>query len=129
MIEPSRRRLSETGDDSTEMVAVDAATAALLDAAALVVGTPNQPRSLGAEVMVWSTIESLGEWSRISLPGTVLAAELFLVNHGGDTALGIDYAAPPPRGCAEAECAPTTADASQASPPVLAPLHLSNPSR
>ena len=96
MIEPSRRRLSEGGDDSTEMVAVDAATAALLDAAALVVGTPNQPRSLGAEVMVWSTIESLGEWSRISLPGTVLAAELFLVNHGGNTVGGIDFAAPPP---------------------------------
>ena len=40
-----------------------------------------------------------------------ILAELFLVNHGGDTLGGIDYAAPPPLACNDTACAPGDGDA------------------
>ena len=117
------RRLEETGllperlqpqqhhrglQDPSDILAVET-TDRLVALAAQVVGTSSeQMRSLDASVATWATIPGLGEWSRIHLPGVVIAAELFLVNFGGaDSAGGIDYERPPAAGCADEACAPS----------------------
>ena len=64
-------------------------------------------RHMRAVAQRWASLPS-GEWSRVHLPGTLLAMELFLVNvaPGDVIANSLESELPPPFNCTSTDCAP-----------------------
>ena len=90
-------------------------TATLIEFATEAMAISQHRTSLDAKVFAWATIPGKGRWTKIHLPGTVIVAELFLVNHGGDTVGGLDFEKPPPANCDTEECAPVPEEAGRVS--------------
>ena len=90
-------------------------TVQLVEFATAAMAISHHRASLDAKVLAWSTIPGRGRWTKIHLPGTVIVAELFLVNHGGDTVDGLDFERPPPANCDTDECAPVSEEAGRVS--------------
>ena len=64
-------------------------------------------RSYDATTMSWAKIDGLGEWTKITLPGAVLATEIFLVNAHSAGGIGeLQNVAAPPGACTDETCAP-----------------------
>ena len=88
---PSRRQLSTLTSYASILSPREQELVALARAT-----TPQQSYDVWG--MKWSTIPGLGEWTRLRLPGVVLASELFLINvHTLNGVDDFEYITPPPR--------------------------------
>ena len=64
-------------------------------------------RSYDASTMRWSKVGGVGEWTKVTLPGAVVATELFFINaHSAGGIRAVENWPPPPGGCTDLACAP-----------------------
>eukprot|EP00966_Prymnesium_polylepis_P038874 902518-Prymnesium_polylepis.1 len=69
-------------------------------------------RSYDVTTMRWAKMAGVGEWTKVSLPGAVIATELFLINANSVGGINeLDNWLPPPGGCTDVDsCAPPPED-------------------